>query len=40
MKGQEMLRIFSDHVKTKRMSKHLVKKFPFAIEYVSDRYKT
>ena len=37
MKGPEMLRIFSDHVK---MSKHLVKKFPFAIEYVSDRYKT
>ena len=35
-----MLRFFPDHLKTKKMCKHAVKKFPFGIRYVADRYKT
>ena len=35
-----MLRFVSDHLKTKNMSKHAVKKFPFVIRYVSNWYKT
>ena len=35
-----MLRLVSDHLKTKRMCKHVVKKWPFIIKYVPDQYKT
>ena len=34
-----MLKLVSDHLKTKKMYKHAVKKFPFVIRYVPDRYK-
>ena len=35
-----MTRFVSDHLKTKKMCKHLVKKLPFVRRYVLDRYKT
>ena len=40
IKNPEMLKFVSDHLKTKRISKHAVKKLLFAIRYVPDRYKT
>ena len=38
--GPEMLRFVPDHLKTKKMCKHAVKKLPFIIRYVAGRYKT
>ena len=35
-----MLRFVPDHLKTKIMCKNAVKKLPFTIKYVTDRYKT
>ena len=35
-----MLRFASDHLKTKNMCKHAVKKLSFVIKYVLDWYKT
>ena len=35
-----MLRFAPDHLKTKKICKNAVKKLPFAIKYVPDRYKT
>ena len=36
-----MLRLVLDHLKTEKMCKNAVKKFPFVIKYVpEDRYKT
>ena len=35
-----MLKFVPDHLKTKRMCKHAVKKIPFVILYVSDQCKT
>ena len=35
-----MLKLISDHLKTKRSAKNAVKRLPFIIMYVSDRYKT
>ena len=29
----------SDHLKTKKMCKHVLKKLPFVIRYVPDQYK-
>ena len=40
IKDPEMLRHVSDHLKTKAICKHAVKKLPPVINYVSDRYKT
>ena len=40
IKNLETLRFVPDHVKTKKMSKHAVKKLFFVIRYVSDRYLT
>ena len=40
IKNPEMLRLVSDHLKTKKMCKNEVKKFLFVIRYVPDRYKT
>ena len=34
-----MLRLAPNHLKTKRMCTHAVKKLPFVIAYVPDRYK-
>ena len=36
----EMLRFLPDHLKTKQMCKHAVKKILFLIKYVPDQYKT
>ena len=35
-----MLRLALDHLKTKKMSKHAIKKLPFIIKYVPGLYKT
>ena len=37
MKSQEILKILSDHHKTKKMFKHAVKKLSFLIRYVSEQ---
>ena len=34
MKNPEMLKFIPDHLKTKKMCKHSVKKLPFGIQYV------
>ena len=39
MKNPEMLKFVSDHLKTKKMCKHAVKKSPYLIKYVPDKYK-
>ena len=31
-----MLKIFADHLKTKKMCKHAVKKLPYPLRYVPD----
>ena len=33
------IKICSRHLKTKKICKHAIKKFPFVIRYVPDRYK-
>ena len=35
-----MLELVPDHLKAKKMCKHVVHELPFLIKYVSDRYKT
>ena len=35
-----MLKFFPDHLKTKRMCQHAVKKLLFLLRYVLDQYKT
>ena len=35
-----MLKFIPDHVKTKKMCKHAVKKLPFLIRYVPDQHET
>ena len=40
MKNPEMLKFVPDHLKTKRMCKHAVKKLPYLLRYVPDQYKT
>ena len=39
-KSLEMLKLVSDHLKTKRMCKHAVNKLLFLIRYVPYQYKT
>ena len=39
MENSEMLKFVSDHLKTKKMCKHAVKKLPFLIRYFPDKYK-
>ena len=39
IRNPEKLKFVSDHLKTKTMCKHAVKKIPFLIRYVPDRYK-
>ena len=36
----EMLKFIPDHLKTEKICKHVVKKLPFVIRYVSDQYNT
>ena len=40
MESPEMLKFVPDHLRTKKMCKHAVKKLPFLIRYVPDQYKT
>ena len=40
IKDPEMLRFIPDHIKTKKMCKHAIKKLPFLIKYVTNQYKT
>ena len=40
MRTQEMLKFVPDHLRTKKMCKHAVKKLPYLIRYVPDGYKT
>ena len=40
MKNSKMLKFALDHLKTKKMSKHAVKKIPFLIRHVPDKCKT
>ena len=36
MKNPEMLKFIPDHLKTKKMCKHTVKKLPYLLRYVPD----
>ena len=40
MKNPETLRSVSDHLKTKKMCKHAVKKLPYLLRYAPDQSKT
>ena len=40
MKNSEMLKFVPDHLKTKKMCKHAVKKLPYVLRYVPDQYDT
>ena len=40
MRNSEMLKFVADHLKTKEMCKHAVKKLSYLLTYVPDRYKT
>ena len=40
MRNPETLKLVHDHLKTKKMVKHALKKLPFQIRDVSDQYKT
>ena len=40
IKYPEMLKSILNHLKTKKMCRHSVKKLPFVMTYVPDRYKT
>ena len=37
-KNPEMLKFVLDHLKTKRMCRHAVKKLPYLLRYVPDQY--
>ena len=39
MKNPEILKFDPDHLYTKKMCKHAVKKLPFVMKYVPDRYR-
>ena len=40
MKNVEMLKFAPDHLKTKKVCKHAVKKLPYLLRFVPDQYKT
>ena len=40
MKNLEMLKFVPDHLKTKKMCKHAVKKIAYLLKYIPDQYKT
>ena len=40
MRNLEMLKFVHDHLKTKKMCKHAVKKWSFIKRYIPDQYKT
>ena len=40
MKNSEMVKFVPDHLKTKKLCKHTVKKLPYVLKYVPDQYST
>ena len=40
MKNPKMLKFIPDHLKTKKICEHIIKKLPYLLRYVSDRCKT
>ena len=40
MKNPEILKLVPDHLKTKKMCKHAVRKLTFLIRYIPDQYKS
>ena len=40
MKSPEMLKVVPDHLNTKKMCKHVIRKLPYLLRYVPNRYKT
>ena len=40
MRNPEMLKRVTDHLRTKKMCKHVVKKLPDLLRYVTDQYQT
>ena len=40
MRNQELLKFVPDHLKIKKMCKHVVKNLPYLLRYVPDQYKT
>ena len=40
MKNPEMLKFVSDHLKTKKMCKHAVRKLHYLLRYVPNQFKT
>ena len=40
MQNPEMLKFVPDHLKTKKLSNHAVKKLPYLLRHVPDQYKT
>ena len=40
IKNPEMLKFVPDHLKTKKMLKHAVKKLPYLLRYIPDQYTT
>ena len=40
MKNPEAVKFVPYHLKTKKICKHAVKKLPYLLRYVPDRYKT
>ena len=40
MKNLEMLKFVPDHLKTKKMCKHAVKKIAYLLKYIPEQYKT
>ena len=40
MNNLEILKFVPDHLKTKKICEHAVKKIPFVIQHVLDRYKS
>ena len=40
MKNREILKLVSDHLKTKKMRKHAVKRLLYLLIYVPDHHKT
>ena len=40
MKNPETLEFVPGHLKTKKQCKHAIKKLPFLLRYVPDKYKT
>ena len=39
MRNPEMLKFVTDHLKTKKICKHAVKKLPYLLRYFRDQYK-